>query len=1353
MDTTSAEQISCYDLKKDCFVDFTGKGEMKDRYNEVTILPNKDIWLWGRVQGCRKITYKNNKFSSETYSTDNHKLKSDNIRFLSVFDSNSIWIGTGKGLYLLKDNTLECIDSTHYFLQSAVIDNTIYFITSEGFIWKYNQQHLTKVANTATSTDFLLTGNIVLRNEWLLFTKQGGILFNPKTNTTRIAPEELNIRNGLVVKDNRNNYWVHNQTGYINYIQKESGSVKKIDVRSSKLPYFIDYERYHVYHDSRDIIWITTYGNGLFAYNPTTKELEHFTATANHTNPIASNYLQYIIEDHSGNLWTSSEYSGISQIEIINKGAAKVYPEGELNIDRANAIRFISHMQDDEVWITTRAGGLYIYDNKLTKQKSKKYYDINIYSACEDSKGNIWLGTRGKGLQVGDDQHYIHQATDTNSLAADPVFCILQDRKQRMWIGTFGGGLDLAVPKKDKYIFRHFFNKTYGQKEIRTICEDRNGWIWVGTSEGVFVFDPDRIIKDPNDFYQYNLDNHALKSNEIKSIIQDKKGRIWIAESGIGFCVANIKNDYKDISFTHYTVNDGLVHSVVQAFIEDDEGNIWVSTEYGISCFNPENKIFNNYFFSNDILGNVYTEGCAKLKDGRLAFGTNHGLIILNTKQIKNKEKILSVTFTDLKLNGISVRPADMDSPLTAALAYTDAISLKYYQSSFVIDFSTFDYPISTNTRFSYKLEGYDDDWSIPSTLNFAAYKNLPAGTYYLHVKACSVSGIWSDNEETLEIKVTPPFWATGWAFFVYILIAGIIMYFVYRTIRNINNLRNKIKVEKQLTEYKLVFFTNISHEFRTPLTLIQGALDRIHRTHNIPKEIRYSIKLMDKSTQRMLRLINQLLEFRKMQNNKLALSLEETDVIAFLYEIYLSFQDTAESKNMDFKFIPSVNSYKMYIDKGNIDKIAYNLLSNAFKYTPSGGKIEFSIYIDKQKQLLIMKVTDTGVGIPKEKRNELFKRFMQSSFSSDSIGVGLHLTHELVHVHKGNICYEENPSGGSIFIVTLPTDSSIYQSNDFLIPENAILKEEAQNHPSLSALNEENAHSESEEEIDKEVENIEKELKTELNASDQEGPLNKRKILIIEDDNDVREFLKEELTPYFEVAAEADGKNGLEYAHNNDIDLIISDVMMPGYNGFEITRKLKSDFSTSHIPIILLTALNAAESHLEGVKSGADSYITKPFSTKLLLASIFKLIEQRDKLKEKFSNDLSAKRPVMCTSDKDKEFVENLTKIVEEQLTNPEFTADDFASMMSLGRTIFYRKVRGVTGYTPKEYLRIMRMKKAAELLSTKKYTVSEVTYMVGINDPFYFSRCFKAQFGISPSSYQKRYQEGIRETEINED
>ena len=545
------------------------------------------------------------------------------------------------------------------------------------------------------------------------------------------------------------------------------------------------------------------------------------------------------------------------------------------------------------------------------------------------------------------------------------------------------------------------------------------------------------------------------------------------------------------------------------------------------------------------------------------------------------------------------------------------------------------------------------------------------------------------------------------------------------------NDLRNKIKVEEQLTEYKLVFFTNISHEFRTPLTLIQAALEKMHRVGKIPKEMAYSVKVMDKSTQRMLRLINQLLEFRKMQNNKLALSLEETDVIAFLYEIYLSFKDAAESKKMDFRFIPSAASYKMFIDKGNLDKVIYNLLSNAFKYTPSGGKVDFSIQVDAAAHKLVIKVTDSGVGIPKEKRDQLFKRFMQSNFSGSSVGVGLHLTHELVNVHKGTITYDENPEGGSVFTVVLSTDTSVYEEKDFLIPNNVLLREEEMAQKHLSDMEE------------RMVSGIGEDTGQDKEEIQEEGlpvvPLNKRKLLIIEDDTDVREFLKEELSVYFEVMAEADGNAGLERAYSYDADLIICDVLMPGLSGFEVTGKLKNDFNTSHIPIILLTALNAPESHLEGVESGADAYITKPFSTKLLLARVFKLIEQRDKLREKFSSDLSMIRPVICTTDKDKEFTDKLTRIVEEQLDNPDFTVDDFASMMALGRTIFYRKVKGVTGYAPKEYLRVMRMKKAAELLLKTDATVAEVAYQVGINDPFYFSKCFKTQFGVSPSTYQK--------------
>ncbi|MBQ1221905.1 MAG: response regulator, partial [Alistipes sp.] len=604
-----------------------------------------------------------------------------------------------------------------------------------------------------------------------------------------------------------------------------------------------------------------------------------------------------------------------------------------------------------------------------------------------------------------------------------------------------------------------------------------------------------------------------------------------------------------------------------------------------------------------------------------------------------------------------------------------------------------------------------------------AAYKNLSPGSYLLRVKACNRVGHWNDEEAVLKIVIVPPFWKTTWAFLIYALLIGAILYFAFRLMQKFNTLRNRIAVEKQLTEYKLVFFTNISHEFRTPLTLIQGALEKIQRRGKVPKEMTDSVKVMEKSTNRLLRLINQLLEFRKMQNNKLALSLEQTDVVAFLYEIFLSFNDAAESQRMNFKFLPSKPAYKMFIDKGYLDKITYNLLSNAFKYTPNGGTVCFSVEVNETSKQLIITVSDTGVGIPKEKQHELFKRFMQSSFSGSSVGVGQHLTHELVNVHKGTITFRENEGGGSIFTVTLPTDTSLYEETDCLVIHNALLqKEELATPPST----EENSE--------------EEEAELVLPAE----PLNTRKVLIIEDDNDVRAMLKEEVGQYFEVETASDGLSGLERARTYDADLIICDVLMPGMTGFELTRKLKNDFDTSHIPIILLTAMSSPESHLNAVESGADSFITKPFSLKLLMTRAFKLIEQRDKLREKFSHDPNMMRPAICTSDKDKEFADKLQRIMEQQIGNAEFTIDEFASMMGLGRTVFYRKTRGVTGYAPNEYIRIVRMKKAAELLRENRYKVAEVSYQVGINDPFYFSKCFKRQFGVSPSAYVRGREEG---------
>ena len=500
-------------------------------------------------------------------------------------------------------------------------------------------------------------------------------------------------------------------------------------------------------------------------------------------------------------------------------------------------------------------------------------------------------------------------------------------------------------------------------------------------------------------------------------------------------------------------------------------------------------------------------------------------------------------------------------------------------------------------------------------------------------------------------------------------------------------------------------------HEFRTPLTMIQGALEKIESLNKIPKEMVYPIQLMNKSTNRMLRLINQLLEFRKMQNNKLSLMLEETDVMVFFYDIYRSFKETADDKQIDFHFAPSTSSYKMFVDQSKLDKIVYNLLSNALKYTPKGGKVVFAIIVNEEVGKLFISVSDNGVGIPKEKQGELFSRFMQSGFSHNSVGIGLHLTYELVNVHKGSISFDENEGGGSVFTVILPLDSSVYGKNDFLV--SSILQEESFVHEQCDTY------------------------LTVNHDSVTPDPLNKKRILIIEDDGDVRKFLETELGIYFEIISEPDGLSGLQKAQSFEVDLIICDVLMPGMNGFDVTRKLKRDFETSHIPIILLTAMSTSENKLEGVESGADAYITKPFSSRLLLARIFQLIEQREKLKRKFSNDPAMTSQALCSTELDRKFGEKLQTILEKQLDNPEFTIEDFASAVGVSRAAFFRKVKGVTGYTPNEYMRILRMKRAMELLQEGIYNVSEIAYKVGMNDPLYFSKCFKSHFGAPPSAY----------------
>lgn len=1319
--STTPELFSCYDLQRACFVDYTGTGALEKNYSSIFVAANGDVWLRHSGNGClRMVHQKDRQMVSTEFKTERGNLPDNRVQFVNEDAGGRIWIGTQRGLVSVSDGQYKVEDRLLHFTSSLAFKNDMYFLTVDGDIYCYQttKQKLTKVGSlSAVAGKTSPTGNFLLNDKWVILTNTG--VFNYDFNTRKISVDSgLNIRNGEVICDNHGDFWIYNHTGCVTYILAKNGARKEFQlIPEDKLGY-IDYERYHIVHDSRGIIWISTYGNGLFAYDTTEDKLEHFLANINDQSHISSDFLLYVMEDRAGGIWVSSEYSGLSRISVLNEGTSRIYPESRELFDRSNTIRMLTKMPDGDIWVGTRKGGLYTFDSNLHSKMSNQYFHSNIYAIAEDNQGEMWVGTRGNGLKIGD-SWYRNEVSDPASLSENNVFSLFRDRKDRMWIGTFGGGLELAEPTTDgKYKFRHFLQQKFGLRMVRVIEEDDNGMIWVGTSEGVCIFHPDSLIADSDDYHLFNYTNGTFCSNEIRCIYRDTKGRMWVGTSGSGLNLCEPEDNYRSLKYEHYGTSEGLVNDVIQSILGDNNGNLWVATEYGISKFNPTNHSFENYFFSSYTLGSVYSENSACVGvDGKLLFGTNYGLLVIDPDKIQDSETFSPVVFTDLHVNGTQINPTMGDSPLKQSLAYSNEITLKYFQNSFLIDFSTFDYSDSGRTKYMYWLENYDKGWSTPSPLNFASFKYLNPGTYVLHVKSCNGAGVWNESETTLKIVIVPPFWKTNWAMLGYVLLLIVTLYFTFRIVRNFNSLRNRINVEKQLTEYKLVFFTNISHEFRTPLTLIQGALEKIQRVADIPRDLIHPLKTMDKSTQRMLRLINQLLEFRKMQNNKLALSLEETDVIAFLYEIFLSFGDVAEQKNMNFRFIPSIPSYKMFLDKGNLDKVTYNLLSNAFKYTPSNGTIILSVTVDEVKKTLQIQVADTGVGIPKEKQNELFKRFMQSSFSGDSIGVGLHLSYELVQVHKGTIEYKDNDGGGSVFTVCIPTDKSVYSEKDFLIPGNVLLKEAGGQAHHLLELSEELP----------EPEKIAE-------------PLNKRKVLIIEDDNDIREFLKEEVGVYFEVEVAADGTSGFEKARTYDADLIICDVLMPGMTGFEVTKKLKSDFATSHIPIILLTALNSPEKHLEGIEAGADAYIAKPFSIKLLLARVFRLIEQRDKLREKFSSEPGIVRAAVCSTDRDKEFADRLAVVLEQNLSRPEFSIDEFAQLMKLGRTVFYRKLRGVTGYSPNEYLRVVRMKKAAELLlSGENLTVAEVAYKVGISDPFYFSKCFKTQFGVAPSVYQR--------------
>ncbi len=1309
----------CYDPKSESFIDYDPENESKI-FSNIKTMTNGDVWLWGE-KGCCRVRFFDNKL--QAWVPDKDKIQNQPVTFVFEDSKQNIWVGSKEGLAKVTDEQVSFLKNKRFF-NAQELENRLFFITSNSIVtFDCLQQSFLPEITFNSNLELSNNRSCLINNELILIAAKNDIYaFDIKkkilTSAARLF-QGNQLKDASFYTDNKGYLWVFNMSGTI-WRHLQNNTFEPIKLIPQEILSLINLERYQVYHDSRDIIWITTFGNGLFAIDQKNGQTFHYSTEKD----LATDYLLSITEDRSGEIWVGTELAGVAKISLTNYPFDIFYPTPKGNSDRDNAVRLIYEDSDRRYWFGTRDGNLHVCDSLLHQAHTHRITGGLPFTMAEDTSGYKWLGTKGDGLLIfppkgnGNPQTYHLNDRDGQTSSSNNIYTVMRDSKNRMWTASFGGGLHLAERSNNKLTFRQIYFQNKHLNMMRSMIQDHSGLIWVGCNEGVIVFNPDEIIKNESNYINLHLDTkeqQSLSSNEVRVVYEDSKGRIWLGSTGGGLNLLIKKEPFEQSWFKHYDAQNGLSNEMIQAIQEDDEGYIWVSTESGISKFDPQTERFENFIFSNNRQSAIFNElAFWKKKNGELMFGSYNGVYIFDPSKITYNIYAPPVILTGLRINGNNMSPGGQDSPLNQSISSTEKIILKHNQNSFNLEFTMMNYNAPEFNQYMYILEGFEKNWNAMSRNNIATYRNVPPGSYIFKVKGCNSFGVWSDQETTLQIVVNPPWWKSGWAIFLYVVAIAAIAFFVSKMMIKMHRLNMAVEIEKQLTEYKLRFFTNISHEFRTPLTIIRGSIENLNNMENLPSPTKKQLNTLTKSSIRLVRLIDQLLEFRRLQNNKMELNLEPTEVKSFFHDIYLTFKEMAEKKQIEFLFESNESEYNMLLDKSKMDKVAYNLLSNAFKHTPGKGKVVMKLHFSETNDKFTLSISDSGPGVPKEQRNHLFERFKQINYASDGTGIGLHLTSELVKVHKGNIEYTESEYGGAYFVVSVPLSDKNYNKSEIVSNQSA--------GKVISTI-----------ELTSDIEPGEEMFEVSV-----EKPYKEYKVVIIEDDDEVRAFLESQLEQYFTARTASNGVEGLEKVTEEQPDIVVCDVMMPEMDGYEFTKRLKKNFDTSHVPVILLTAYSSEEHQLKGIQAGADSYITKPFSAKYLLTRIIKLIEQREKLQQKFATEPGLIRSSIGFTDRDKVFLDKLHDIIEENISNADFKIETFAQSFNMSRTTFFRKLKGITGYPPNEYLRIVRMKKAAELLMTTDLNVSEISYKVGISDPFYLSKCFKAQFGKSPSQYR---------------
>ncbi len=1190
----------------------------------------------------------------------------------------NLWVGTySNGLFLINTETFE---ATHV-LKKTEIKGTIFQIAqkNENEIIIAAENQIIELNNQTKKTSIIQAKN-----------SSGQTIH---TNFSAIAMENSGGQwigtygNGLFFRDKKNQDF-HRVSEYISF---------------NKLPNDLNILALHL--DKKNRLWIGTYGNGLYLVDIKKDKIEHFEFEKHNLRSLHYNDILSIYEDYSGTIWFGTDGAGISYydeyLEKFNSFTNFQTPEG-VAID---LVRAISVEKNGTTWIGTSGKGLTKYDPNnaywRTFKVSENENSISsnrVVSLLQDADKDLWIGTQDSGLNIlnAKNNFTVYNGDSKIPLNAQTVWCIFRDSENTIWLGTRDNGL-IQFDKRRGEIKRYTKTdetNTLPSNNIRVIIEDDEKNFWLGTeSSGIVKFDRKNQTFTT---HQYKKDKNSIATNNIKTLYFDKNKVLWIGTNGAGLNAFDIKNQ----KFYNYTSKDGLANDVIYAVIPDDNNNLWLSSNKGITKFTPaqnlnQKPVIVNYANYDGLATEFNTGAYFKTENGVLYFGGLEGFYFFNPNNIIENTVLPKTVITKFEV-------------FNKAYPLEDGLVFKSKQNTISFTFSSLQFSLPKKNLYEFKLTNLDEDWVKSGNMNFVRYTNLPSGKYQFKVKSSNYDGVWNDTPSTLEFEILKPWYLSTWAILAYIYLGLTLIYLTYVYFKWRWKMQLQLKLEKgekdrlkDLDNHKNKLYTNISHEFKTPLTLLTAPLKKQLQSSTLPEETRSDLQLIDRNASQLLHLFDQLLDLSKLESSSIKLQIREGRIDLLLKSVSASFALLAEQKKLEFHSkIPTIK--KVWFDSDVIEKIINNLLSNAIKYTSANGKILFEAFLDKNEMINLIFINSIDTIIETD-LTKIFDRFFQIDSSAEGSGIGLSLVKELVQLSHGTIEASYIDTKKIKFLILLPTCKEAFSSHEFGKPDLKISRE------------------------------IEEVVSTHPNSSISKIPI----VLLVEDNFDMRKFIKSLLQNEYKVVEAVNGLEGIEKALKIIPDLIVSDLMMPIKNGIELCKTLKEDEKTSHVPIILLTAKSGDDHEIIGLNTGADDYITKPFNSRKLQVKVKKLIELRQKLRFRYRQDVFLAPKDIAITNTDEKFFKRIEDILAKHLTDPSFNADNFSKLIGMSRMQLHRKLTALTNLSTTAFIRSQRLKLAVKILKNPDVNISEAAYSSGFNSPSYFIKCFREVYGKTPSEY----------------